>query len=111
MSLFSASVVLRKRGAKTGEDEYGRPIYGPHTETVSRAWFEPGTHVEDVRAREQYISGYTVYLPLTADLAGADEVELAGVPGVFQVVGEVGIQPSGFVVEGYQVAHVERVTG
>lgn len=111
MSLFSETVVLVKRGEKIGTDRYGRPEYGPSTRTTSPAWFEPGTATEDIAAREQYVSGYKLYLPVDADLTGSDAVELPGVHGEFQVDGEVGYQPGGFVVEGYQVAALQRVEG
>lgn len=112
MTLFTETVTLIKRGEKIGEDKYGRPEYGPPTRVDSPAWFErAGANEEDTRGREQYVTGYTLYLPVAADLRGSDAVALPGVPGEFQVDGEVGYQPAGFVVEGYQVAALQRVEG
>lgn len=109
MSLFTLTVTLRKRGEQTGEGQYGEPIYGPPIDTDTPAWWEPRSSDENVAAREQYTSGYWVYTPLSADVSGADVVVLDGVE--FDVVGEPGRQPGGFIVEGHLKFAVERVTG
>lgn len=109
MNLFSHSVTLRKRGEQTGETKYGEPIYGPPTDTDSPAWWEPRTSSEDVAAREQYVWGYWLYLPLSADLSGADVVVIDGLE--YDVVGQPGRQPSGFIVDGFLKVAVERTTG
>lgn len=108
-SLFTLSLVLRKRGEKTGETKYGEPIYGPPVDVPSSAWWEPRTSSEDVSAKEQYVSGYWVYLPLSADVAGADVVVIDGLE--YDVVGEPGRQPGGFIVDGFVKVAVERTTG
>lgn len=109
MNLFSHSVTLRKRGEKIGEDRYGVPEYGPPTDTVSDAWWEPRTSSEDTAAREQYTWGYWVYLPEGTDLDGADLVVIDGVE--YEVVGQPGRQPGGFIVDGFVKVAVERTTG
>lgn len=106
---MSESVVLRRRGAVTGQDAYGNDVFAADVDETVSAWFEPRTSGEDVSAREQQVSGYWVYLPLSAPLGGADAVVIGGVE--YQVVGDPGRQPAGFAVEGFQLAAVERVTG
>ena len=109
MNLFTGTAVLRSRGVVTGVDGYGNDLYGPGSDEPWPAWWEPRTSGEDTAAREQYVSGYWLYLPLGAPLTAADVVVLAGVE--YEVVGDPGAQPGGFVVEGYQLAALERVTG
>lgn len=109
MSLFTLTAVLRVRGEKIDETRYGEPVFGPSTDTPSPAWWEPRTSSENVSAREQYVSGYWVYLPLGADVGGADVIVLDDVE--YDVVGEPGRQPGGFIVEGHLKFAVERTTG
>lgn len=110
MSLFTATVLLRFKGEPTGGfDDYGNPIPGPARDELWPAWYEPRSSGEDVSARDQQVYGYWVYLPLAAPLSGADAVSIEGVE--YQVVGEPGRQPGGFIVDGFQKAAVERVTG
>lgn len=113
MSLFSHTCILRTRGEQTGTDLYGRPIYGPPTDTPSAAWWEMTSEAENIAAAGQYVSQYTLYLPLSASLQGWDVVVLgddADGPE-YQAVGRPGRQPGGFVVEGYLRVLLERVTG
>ena len=108
-SLMTGTVTLRTRGGVSGEDRYGEPIYDPPQDVECPAWIEPRSSGENVAAREQYVFGYTLYLPLDADLDGADVVVVYGEE--HNVIGQPGKQMGGFIVEGYQVAAVERVTG
>lgn len=109
MSLFTETVTLRSRGEVTGRDDYGNDIFGPPVESQWSAWTEPRTSGEDTNAREQYVSGFWVYLPLDAPLSGADAVVIDG--DEYEVVGEPGRQPGGFTLDGFQLAAVERVSG
>lgn len=110
MDLMTETVTLRFAGAPTGAyDDYGNPVKGLPTNEVWRAWYEPRGSSEDTAAREQQVYGYWVYLPLTAPLDAADAVLIEGV--AYQVVGEPGRQPGGFIVPGFIKAAVERVTG
>lgn len=108
MSLFTEQVVLRWPGEVTSTDRYGRTVRAPAREVTSPAWYEPRQSSEDLAAKEQYVEGYWLYLPLTAPvdfetvLLGADE---------YQLVGKPGRQPGGFVVEGYYTMALEKVTG
>lgn len=111
MSLFTTTATVVRRGERTGRDSHGNPIYGPDSRSTHPAWFEPATRAEDLQSGEQYVDGYTVYLPLGVDLSGADAVELPGLEGEFHLSGNPGLQPGGFVVEGYQQMLVERVRG
>lgn len=111
-TLFSTSAVLVRRGEPIGKDRYGRPIYGDSPlRTPTVAWFEPSSASEDSTVREQFTRAYTLYVPLDVEVSGVDVVELAGLPGEYQIVGEPLMQPSGFVVDGYWRMVVERVTG
>jgi hypothetical protein len=110
MSLMTETVLLRFRGAPTGDfDDYGNAVVGPGHDELWPAWYEPRSSGEDVAAKDQQVYGYWVYLPLAAPLSGADVVVVDGVE--FQVVGEPGRQPGGFIVPGFIKAAVERVTG
>lgn len=112
MSLFTEDAVLIRRGAVLEVDRYGRPsVREPDARTPSPAWWEPTSSSEVVAAAEQYIRSYTVYLPLSAQVSGADAIELVGMDGEFELIGEPMRQPGGFVVEGYFRLLVERVTG
>jgi hypothetical protein len=122
MNLMTEPVGLRLRGAPVeGEfDDYGNQVYGSDTVSVHYGWYEPRSSGEDTSAREQQIYGYWVTLPLDVPLSGADAVVLFGtvdedgqlVGGEdYQVVGQPGRQPAGFLVPGFIKAAVEKVTG
>lgn len=120
--LYLHAVTLVTRGAQTGRDRYNQPIYGPPRRIELKAWLEPIDGGENVAAAEQYVRGYWVTLPERAAVAGqledvlslvtgADQIELPGLPGLFEVVGDVGWQQGGLVVEGYVYFKAEKVTG
>ena len=120
MDLMTEPVGLRRRGEATGEyDDFGNPVYGPGGTDLVYGWVEPRGSGEDTAAKDQQIFGYWVSLPLGTDLDAADAVVLFGtVDGgalvggdEYQVVGEPGRQPGGFLVPGFIKAAVERVTG
>lgn len=122
MTLMTEPVGLKVKGAAIpGEyNDYGNPVYGPGSTEVVYGWYEPRTSGEDVSAKDQQVDGYWVNLPLDAPLTGADAVVLFGtVDGEgqlvggedYQVVGEPGRQPGGFIVPGFIKAAVEKVTG
>lgn len=116
-------VGLRSRGAAVeGEfDDYGNQVYGPGSVSVHYGWYEPRSSGEDTSAKDQQIDGYWVALPLDAPLSSADAVVLFGVVDEttgslvggedYQVVGQPGRQPGGFIVPGFIKAAVEKVTG
>lgn len=105
--MFTEQVTIRTREV-TGTDEYGSDVYG-WSETTSPAWWEPRTSGEQTDAREQVTSGYWLYLPPGTPLTAASQVVLDGV--AYEVDGEPGRQPGGFVVDGYVRAALKRVTG
>ena len=113
MSLFSHTCILRRRGEQTGTDRYGRPEYGPPTDVECPAWWEMSAESEDTDARNQYVSTYTLYLPLSGPIEGWDAVVLGTDPDgtEYEAVGRPGRQPGGFIVEGYYRVQLERVTG
>lgn len=108
--LFTETVVLNLPGEATGEyDDLGNPVVEPPRSEVWPAWYEVGSSTEATDAREQQVWGYTLYLPLDAPLVAASSVTIAGVG--YEVIGEPGRQPGGFIVEGYIRAAVQKVTG
>lgn len=121
MNLFTEPVGLKFRGEPVPDqyDDYGNQVYGPPRVELKYGWFEPRTSGEDTSAKEQQVDGYWVHLPLDAPLTGADAVVLFGtVTGTeleggedYQVVGQPGRQPGGFIVPGFIKAAVEKVTG
>lgn len=111
MSLFTTTVTVVRRGERIGRDEHQRPVYAPGERSVAPAWFEQSTQDEDLESGEQYSSSYRVFLPLSVSLTGADAVELPGLDGEFQLIGQPSMQPGGFIVEGYQVLTVRKDTG
>lgn len=107
--LMTETVTLRRESTSTDYDEYGNPIPGAHVDTPSPAWVEPLSSREANDRQIQQTYGYVMYLPLGADVTGADSIVYGGLD--YGVVGEPQRQPGGFVVEGYQRVIVERVTG
>ena len=81
----------------------------PSTPDYDEAWYEPVSSREAADRRQQQLYGFVVYLPLAADVDGADAVVIEGEE--YAVVGEPQRQPSGFIVDGFQRVIVERVTG
>jgi hypothetical protein len=122
MNLMTEPVGLKLRGEPVAGqfDDYGNQVYGPGSVAVHYGWYEPRSSGEDTAAKDQQISGYWVNLPLDAPLEGADAVVLFGTVAPdgqlvggddYQVVGQPGRQPGGFIVPGFIKAAVERVTG
>ena len=112
MSLFTEVAGLVLRGGPTGDfDEDGNPIFAPPTTVETPAWWEPRESGEDVEAKQQVTSGYWLYLPEHTDLSAVDAVEIPFGGTLYEVDGEPGRQPGGFIVEGYVKTAVKRVTG
>ena len=109
MSLFTHTAYLKRAGEPGGYDDWGNPIPGEPTRDATPAWWEPRESTEAADASQQVVSGYWLYLPEDTDLTAYDAVELAGVD--YEVQGEPGRQPGGFIVEGYVKAAVRRVAG
>ena len=107
--LMTETVVLRRTASSTEYDDYGNPIPGEPTDTPSLAWVEPLTSREANDRQIQQTYGYVMYLPLGADVTGADVILYNG--DDYGVVGEPQRQPGGFIVDGYQRVIVERTSG
>lgn len=107
MTLFTETVGLRSR-TKVGKDELNNDILD-WVEVDSPAWVEIGQGSEDTNQRETSEATSTVYLPLEAVVTAVSEVRWNGV--LWQVVGDPGVQPGGFVVEGYIRLGIKKVTG
>lgn len=109
MQLMTETCQLLTRAEATGYDEYGEPIRpAPRTESWP-CWYEPRGSSEAVVAQEQQIDGLWLYLPLDAPLAAADAVIIAGTR--YEVEGEPGRQPGGFITPGFLKAALGRVRG
>lgn len=95
---------------ESGRDAFNNPTY---TEQVTTApcWYTHRSAGEDLSMGEQANTGYLVQWP--PDWYGVVEAcDWVDLPiGRFRVVGDLLYQPSGFVVEGYTQATVERVRG
>lgn len=109
MTLLTETVLLRSTAPSGSYDQYGNPLPGVTTETESPAWLEPLSSREANDRQIQQTYGYVVFLPLAADVDGADVIVIEG--DEYEAIGEPQRQPGGFVVEGYQRVIVERVTG
>lgn len=136
--LFTEVIEIKYAGGPSGAlDDFGNPIMEPPTSMLWPAWHQPRESSEALEAREQQVWGKWVYLPraqndlesalqatglatpLTAaaeasnrvvrPLTAADAVVIDAV--TYEVDGEPGATPSGFIVPGYVKAAVERVTG
>lgn len=103
MDLMTETVTLRFRGAPTGAvDRYGNAVIGPPRDESWAAWYEPRS------SPNEEVHGFWLYLPLTANLSDADDVIIAG--ATYEVMGEPGRHPGGFLVDGFIKAAVEKVT-
>jgi hypothetical protein len=106
-ALFTETVTLRTR-KKVGRDALNVDLY-EWVDTPSPAWVEIGQGTENTDHRESSEATSTVYLPLEAPVAAVSELTWNGQK--WQVVGDPGVQPGGFVVDGYQKLGIKRVTG
>ena len=111
--LFTRVASLVRRGAMSGHDDLGDPIFDPGTSIDVPAWYEHSGSTENTVEGQQVITGYILYLPIYArqEFNEADAVILDFDPVEFQVVGEVGYIPDGFILDGYCLAKLERVRG
>lgn len=107
MALFTETVTLRTR-TKTGKDALGNAIY-EWAEVDSPAWVETRQGTETTDARESSTANSWVFLPDGAPVKAVSQVRWRG--ELWDVDGEPGIQPGGFVVEGYVQIAIKRVSG
>jgi hypothetical protein len=109
VSLFTETVVLVGRSeSPTGRDDYGNDIYG-EVRVTSPAWLEQRNGSESTDARESSTANSWLFLPRGVSLAAVDRVEWDG--RTWQLDGEPGVQPGGFVAAGYQLVSIKRATG
>lgn len=112
MNLFTETCTIRNPGEELPDefDDYGNAKVGPEqTHPDQPCWYEPRGSGEDTVAKDQQIDGYWVGFPLGTPITAASVVVLDG--NDYDVVGEPGKQPSGFIVPGFIKAAVERVRG
>lgn len=107
--LMTETVTLRSAATGTTYDDFGNLIPGAPTDVDSPAWVEPLTSREANDRQIQQTYGYVMYLPLEADVDGADQILYLGT--AYAVVGEPQRQASGFIVDGFQRVLVERTFG
>lgn len=108
-ALFTETVTLLSR-EKTGVDELNNAVYD-WVQADSPAWVETGPGTENTQARESSTATSTMYLPLETLLPVTAVGKVVWRGKEWEIAGEVGEQPGGFVVDGYQVAALQRVTG
>lgn len=106
-ALFTEVVYLRSR-RKIGVDDTNNDIFD-WVEKEAPAWVETRQGNESTDAKEQSTSNSWVYLPLDVKVEAVSEVRWGG--HVWDVDGDPGVQPGGFVVEGYQQIAIKRVAG
>lgn len=110
MSLFTERVVVRRPGGPTGErDSYNRPIIGPPTTANVWCWYEPRGSSEDSFGRLQKLDGYMVYMPRETVIDADDQVQING--KWYELDGEPGDVPDGFILEGMLTLEVKRAEG
>lgn len=109
MQLMTETCELVLRGEPAGYDEYGVPVPAEPRRETWACWYEPRGSSEAVVAQEQQIDGLWIYLPLDAPLNAADAVIVAG--DQYEVEGEPGRQPGGFITPGFVKAALGRVRG
>ena len=106
-ALFTETVTLMSREA-TGDDGLGNDTY-EWVQEDSPAWVEIGQGTENTNQRETSEATSTVYLPLGAEVEAVSMIVWNG--REWDVVGDPGVQPGGFVVDGYIRIGIKRVTG
>lgn len=109
MSLFTETCTLHLRGERTGEDEYGEPIFSPPEDVESSCWLEPAGSAEDMALANQLTFSYVAYLPLDTSISAVDSITWDGVR--FEIDGEPLKQPGGFIVEGFWRVNLKNVRG
>jgi len=109
MSLMTEYCTLHLRGERTGEDEYGEPIFSPPRDVDSPCWVEPAGTAEDMALANQLTFSYVAYLPLSTQVSAVDALTWDGIR--FEVDGEPLKQPGGFIVEGFWRVQLKKVTG
>lgn len=107
MSLFTETVTVLNKTI-TGRDDYGNDVV-TWEGARSRAWVEQTNSTENTDAQEQTTANMRLYVPLSTLIDSFSRVEWGGF--TWSVKGEPGRQPGGFVVEGFQVAMLERTEG
>lgn len=107
MSLFTETVEVGNMTV-TGHDDYNNDIEGVAW-TSSPAWLEQTNSTENRDKQEQTTANMRLYVPLSTPIDNTSMVRWDGFE--WDVNGEPGRQPGGFVVEGYQVALISRTKG
>ena len=108
-SLFTETVTLMSRES-VGQDDLGNDVH-EWVQADSPAWVEMRQGTENTDARESSTSNSWVYLPLET-LLPVEAVGMVVWNGrEWDIDGDPGVQPGGFVLDGYQQVAIKRVTG
>lgn len=107
MSLFTEAVTVLN-ATVTGVDDYGNDVI-EWIGVESPCWLEQTNSTENTDSQEQTTANMRLYVPLSTPLTSFSRVEWGGF--TWDVNGEPGRQPGGFVVEGFQVAMLTRTEG
>lgn len=108
-ALFTETVTLMSR-QKVGTDDLNNDLF-EWVQEDSPAWVELRQGTENTDARESSTANSWVYLPLEVVLPLRAVSKVVWDGREWDVDGEPGLQPGGFVVEGYQQLSIKRVTG
>jgi hypothetical protein len=109
---FGETVVRVRRGAQTGVDRYGHPVYGDDVDTdLTGAAFDPGGSLEPVEVgRTPVITTPKLYFRTEPDLVSTDRVRVRGLLYVVEGHPAVWVSPFTSVTRG-TVVELKRVDG
>ncbi len=106
-------ITVTRNGTATGTDKWGRTLYAVVSYTVDGCDFQPLLKTrEDVTGASDLVqSTWLLLAPYGCDLQAADQVDVAGVAGRFQVDGDPGIFAPDGDGDGHLEAHLIRYSG
>lgn len=109
--MYTETSIIVRRGAEVGTDQYGEPVYDSTLPFAAPCWYTHREMAEDDDGKDQTTSVYLIQWPprYHSVVRGCDRIMLP--IGVFEPIGEVAYQPSGFVVEGYVQTRAREVIG
>lgn len=100
MTLFTETIRVEFPGERTGErGPYGEPVVTDPRVEQTPCWYEPRSSSRDVEGGDQTLDGYWVYFPIDVPWNSQCRAEIRGT--WYRTDGEHGLQPGGFLVEGY----------
>lgn len=106
--IYRTRITLLRRGQVIGEDEYGRPLYGPDTTTAFYGEVRPLAGEENTAAMQQVTTRFRMFLPPGVNADAVDRVDHLGLS--YRIVGQPEPHTIGGRLHHLEVL-VERVTG